>query len=237
MYVLILGPAGSGKTLLTGQFGAFLSTSYEVSYVNLDPGAEHTPYSPDFDVRDQFTLREVMEEEGLGPNGAMIAAIDRLAKLDVPALRSDFVLVDTPGQLEPYVFRDAGRQLTSRFPECIGVFILDATLPLQTIPSMMLYSLAAQFSLGVDAVNVVNKVDLLERDQLEQLESLLTCPAGLTDPASSGVRWEINLNVADLLGKFLPSQRPVLLSAKTGEGFSVLGDILMEAKCACGDLT
>jgi hypothetical protein len=107
MYLLILGPAGCGKSLLTGSFGSYLEKEgYAVKYMNLDPGVLETPYKPDFDVREKFTVEKIMRTEGLGPNGAILRAMNILSNLQLPSFDVDFVLVDTPGQLEPFIFRD-----------------------------------------------------------------------------------------------------------------------------------
>jgi GTPase SAR1 family protein len=44
--------------------------------LNLDPGSKTMPYVPDIDIRDYIVLDEVMNEYGLGPNGAMILSSD-----------------------------------------------------------------------------------------------------------------------------------------------------------------
>ena len=46
--------------------------------VNLDPANDRTSYSPDLDVRNLLTLEEVMGEEELGPNGAILYALEEL---------------------------------------------------------------------------------------------------------------------------------------------------------------
>jgi GTPase SAR1 family protein len=237
MHVLVLGPAASGKSLLTARFGAFLARRYRVRRMNLDPGVESLPYVPDFDVRSKFTLEKVMKEEGLGPNGAMLRAIDKLGSLKIPRYADDFVLLDTPGQVEPFVFRDAGPRIVSRLPDCCCIYILDASSPVQTFPSLFLYSLAAQFSLGAAAVNVVNKVDLLGSEDRERIRRLLEDPRCFLELGGEGLRYELNTKMAKMMEEYLPAQRPCLVSAKTGKGFGELLDMLHEVKCACGDLT
>ena len=55
-----------------------------------------------------------MEEYELGPNGALIAASDLIAvnlnsvKEELDDLKPDYILVDTPGQLELFAFKDSG---------------------------------------------------------------------------------------------------------------------------------
>ena len=78
--VFIIGTAGSGKSQLTATFGEWLKMSkQDVVTVNLDPGVSTLPYSPEVDVRDYVDVGNLMEEYGLGPNGALIMAADLIA--------------------------------------------------------------------------------------------------------------------------------------------------------------
>ena len=118
IFVYIIGTAGSGKSTLTQTFKQWMELrSVDAVTVNLDPGAENLPYKPDVDIRDWISLKEVMNTYGLGPNGAQIACADMLAlntsdvKKSIEAFKTDYVLVDTPGQLELFVFREAGKYI------------------------------------------------------------------------------------------------------------------------------
>src|SRR5437879_10922556 len=73
-----LGTAGSGKSTMVYAFQLWMnSQGLDCVTVNLDPGAEALQYSPDLDVRDYVNLEEVMAEQGLGSNGAQVAAAGR----------------------------------------------------------------------------------------------------------------------------------------------------------------
>lgn len=48
------------------------------SIVNLDPANEKTSYPCAIDVRNLITLDEVMDGEGLGPNGGVMYALEEL---------------------------------------------------------------------------------------------------------------------------------------------------------------
>ena len=48
------------------------------SVVNLDPANDHVAYSCALDVRELVTLEEIMEDEELGPNGAVLYALEDL---------------------------------------------------------------------------------------------------------------------------------------------------------------
>jgi hypothetical protein len=82
----------------------------------------------------------------------------------------------------------------------------------------------------------MNKADLLGPERESVLEFLQN-PGSLMKTGGVGMRWEVNARIAEVLGAYLPSQRPCLVSAKTGEGIEELMDLLGEIGCACGDLT
>lgn len=50
----------------------------QCSVVNLDPANDHTNYPCALDVRELVTLEEIMEQAELGPNGAVLYALEEL---------------------------------------------------------------------------------------------------------------------------------------------------------------
>lgn len=227
MNTLIVGPAASGKTLLTYEFGRYLEENYSVRYINLDAGVTRVPYNPDFDIRDHYTLEEIMVEEDLGPNGATLVAVDRLSDINVPKFGDDFVLIDTPGQLEPFVFR-GGSEAVKDFSEC-SIYLIDATAPMNTFPSQYLYSLAVQYALQTPTLRVLNKVDLLEPEEIDELENLMMDPRVLREFGDVGMRTQMNIDIADFLAEMSkPFQFPAI-SAETWEGFENMLTWLLES--------
>ena len=117
-----LGTAGSGKSTMVFAFQLWMnSQGLDCITVNLDPGAEALQYSPDLDVRDYVNIEEIMTEQGLGPNGAQVAAADMVAMnakelADVlETFETNYVLIDTPGQIELFTFRASGPVLIDAF--------------------------------------------------------------------------------------------------------------------------
>ncbi|HEY9492091.1 MAG TPA: ATP/GTP-binding protein, partial [Nitrososphaeraceae archaeon] len=114
--LFITGTAGSGKSLLSARLLEWYkeNPSFPIS-LNLDPGAINLPYEPDVDIRDYIDIRAVMESYNLGPNGSLVMASDMIAtRLDeiqreVDSLNPDYVIVDTPGQIELFAFRPSGQ--------------------------------------------------------------------------------------------------------------------------------
>ena len=73
--IYFVGTAGSGKSSLVYAFQQWMTLEgLDCITINLDPGAEFIPYVPDIDIRDWVKVSEVMEDYGLGPNGAQMFA-------------------------------------------------------------------------------------------------------------------------------------------------------------------
>lgn len=76
---LILGPPGSGKSTLCDGMHQFMSAiGRKCSVVNLDPANDRTSYPCALDVRSLVTLEEIMQDDQLGPNGAVLYALEEL---------------------------------------------------------------------------------------------------------------------------------------------------------------
>lgn len=76
---LVIGPPGSGKSTYCNGMHQFLSAiGRKCSVVNLDPANDQTSYPCALDVRDLVTLEEIMREDSLGPNGAVLYALEEL---------------------------------------------------------------------------------------------------------------------------------------------------------------
>lgn len=239
MNIFILGPAGSGKSLLARNFSSYLaSEGYRVRLVNLDPGVLDPGYRPDFDIRSNFTIESIMREENLGPNGAILEAMDRLAKTAIPRFEdSDYVIFDTPGQLEPFLFRETGRRIVGRFPDRCCLFIGDLPALRGNLLGFYLYALTTYLTLETETIAVLNKADLLSPEEIGEIEESLNDPVKILARKPLNLREEINMELLKALRVFFPPKRVPLISAKTGFGFDELLTMLYEIKCACGDLT
>lgn len=180
IFLYFVGAAGSGKSTLTHGFKLWMDRrGYNAATINLDPGVEHLPYSPDIDVREMFLLSDVMEEFSLGPNAAQIVAADMIAlrtteiKELVDDLNSDYFLVDTPGQMELFTFRGASSVIIKALNEerSAIVFLYDpmlSTTPSNFVSQLMLGS-TTQFRFYIPSINILSKVDVLKEEQLENI--------------------------------------------------------------------
>ena len=178
--VFVVGTAGAGKSSLVTAFqrwARFLEV--DVMAINLDPGAERVHYDPEFDVRDLVSLSDVMSEYDLRPNGAQILAADLVASQaedvfeEIEGLSGDMLIVDTPGQVELFAFREASSHLVEVLGQgraCL-VFLFDPMLSRTPsgFVSQMLLSSIVHFRLGLPTANFLSKTDLLEPDELEKI--------------------------------------------------------------------
>ncbi|RLI29196.1 MAG: GTPase [Candidatus Hecatellales archaeon] len=248
--IVFMGTAGSGKTSLVAAFSRWLSRELgaTVACVNLDPGCERLPYQPSLDIRRWFTLRQVMEEEGLGPNGALVGAVERLLSLGeelfgrLEGLEADYVLLDTPGQAEVFLFREAGFQLAStlkRLKPTVGVYLVDLSLARRGVVGLaasLLLGLASQLWVGLEGFLAFNKADLKVDVNLEEI---LLNPQAFKERLlrEAGVSADLSASYLEVFSRFARAQRPVKVSALTGEGLKELYDAVHETLCECGDLT
>lgn len=248
--MIFIGPAGSGKTALTASFGKWLSKELgsSVSYINLDPGCESLPYEPDFDVRRLFTIEEIMRREGLGPNGAMIRAMDMLAERaeevasEVESLDGEYKLVDTPGQSEIFVFRETGPRIASALLDrapTVAVFLVDPELGLSatSVAAVLSMAIACRLRLGVPVIHVVSKGDLPASSEVAKMVADVDFLRAKVESEGGGALVDFALEYVGAIEAVSKAQRSVVVSARTGSGFDKLHSILHEVLCECGDLT
>lgn len=176
------GTAGCGKSTLTNAFQTWLSNQgMDAITVNLDPGVDSIPYAPDVDIRDWVKLSEIMAEHGLGPNGAQIVAADMLA-LNIKEVSSvldeydaDYVLIDTPGQLELFAFRQSSRHIIEEFgaDQSAIAFLYDPAIcrTANGYVSSLLLAATIHFRFPVPMITVVGKSDMVSDDDRARLEA------------------------------------------------------------------
>jgi len=238
--LLIIGPAGSGKSTLTKSFGQWLENEgNRVDYVNLDPGVDSLPFVPSFDVRLIVKVKDVMRKENLGPNGALVRAAEimeeRFSELikEISSMSSDFLLIDTPGQMEIFLFRTLGPLLTSSLSgRTVSIFLIDPSLMKKRTDFIVLkmLGLIVELRLGVPSVEIVNKSDLIDERSLRVLEDFAKKDL---EGLSGGLAEELHRIIEDLEKK----KRTLMVSALKNTGFLDLYKAIGEAFCACGDMT
>ncbi|MEM3395716.1 MAG: ATP/GTP-binding protein [Thermoplasmata archaeon] len=194
-----VGTAGAGKSSLVAAFQQWMDIhKYDSIIVNLDPGAEVLKYNPDIDIREWISIEEIMREHELGPNGAQIVAADLLA-MNVPEVRNyiekygaDYVLVDTPGQIELFAFREASKHVADGLSSghSILVYLLEPTLAKTPtgLVSLLMLGATIQYRFKYPLVNVLSKCDLLTTEEIEKVVSWCEEPYRLYESISRDSR-------------------------------------------------
>lgn len=233
MELVVLGPAGSGKSTFVKEFSFFLkSQDFEVKCVNLDPASEPI-YKADFDIREYVRTEEIMLRYGLGINGAMLRSVDLMSKYaEKMKLKADYVLYDTPGQMEIFIYSESGLNLITNLKSArtCGVFLIDATMVKtpENLVSAILQNVVVMLRLGLPTITAITKSDLFD----VELKKLL-----------SEIRFRNGL-LCEIMEKFTPiaeytslRYRTIKISSFNKSGFQELLSVLRELFCACGDLS
>ena len=245
--LFVVGTAGAGKSTLVTAFQRWTRfLEVECLTINLDPGAERVHYDPEFDVRDLISLHEVMEEYDLGPNGAQILAADLVAAQsydiqdELEGLAGDLLVIDTPGQVELFAFREA----SSHMVEVLGqgqaalIFLFDPMLSQSAsgFVSQMLLSNIVHFRLGLPTANFLSKSDLLPPEDLDRVlgwgEDLDLLESALFEEAG-GQRTEFAIGQLRMMQNAQIQPGLIPLSSEQEEG---LADILSFAQSIFGGM-
>lgn len=184
---LVIGPAGSGKsTYCSSLYQHCETTRRNINVVNLDPAAENFDYPVAVDIREFISLEDVMEELGLGPNGALIYCMEQLEdnlddwlteQLD-DFREDDYLVFDCPGQIELFshvpVLKNFVEHLKQKDFNVCAVYLLDSQFmtDVTKFVSGCLSSLSAMIQLELPHINILSKMDLVKNKR--DLEDFLT---------------------------------------------------------------
>jgi len=169
------------------RINSHLHSKREPPYViNLDPAVRTVPFECNIDIRDSLNYKEVMREYNLGPNGGILTSlnifatkIDQIINIlekrtapntDAPKARPiKNIIVDTPGQIEVFVWSASGSilldSLASSFPTVIA-YIIDTprTSSTSTFMSNMLYACSILYKTKLPMILVFNKTDVRDAE-------------------------------------------------------------------------
>lgn len=230
--LFIVGMAGSGKSALTGCYLEWLrNKDQDVISLNLDPGATTLPYNPDIDARKYVDIQQLMSDYSLGPNGALIMASDLIAdhveeiREEIDEANPDLILVDTPGQIELFAFREGGRFIANELPEdnCALIYLMDSSftrVPLNFISN--LYLAAAIYSRVMKPqIYVLSKSDLISDDDIDCMISWTADPEAFDQALLSVKEQTMSLITRGLANAVFASglvTEPIPVSAKDNSG-------------------
>jgi len=238
--VFIIGTAGSGKSLLTAAFANWLQLQKQnVITINLDPGVVIVPYTPDIDIRDYVKIEQLMHDYQLGPNGALIMAADLIAEEterlsdEIATFKPDVALIDTPGQMELFAFRQSGPYLANELttePKAL-IYLFDSVFsssPLNYVSNLFL-SAAVYNRFLVPQVHVLSKSDLLPPEETQRIVDWSADPNALETAIEEKLDGTKRLLSRDTMRAVYRIGLRFLLtpvSAKTNEGFISLSTAL-----------
>ncbi|KAH3678457.1 hypothetical protein WICMUC_001474 [Wickerhamomyces mucosus] len=206
--------------------------------VNLDPAVLKIPYGANIDIRDSVKYKKVMENYNLGPNGAIVTSLNLFStKIDqvisLVEKKSDKyknVIIDTPGQIECFIWSASGAIITeafaSTFPTVIA-YIVDT--PRNTSPttfiSNMLYACSILYKTKLPMIVVFNKTDIQKADfakeWLTDFEAFQEALRSNEDDETQGSGYMNSLvnSMSLMLEEFYSQLDVVGVSSYTGEGF------------------
>lgn len=146
--------------------------------INLDPAVTDPPYPCAVSVTELITLQEVMDEYGLGPNGAMLYCMEYLEEnFDWLLSRLDevlageggngYIVIDTPGQAELWTNHDSLKHIIQKLQKLdyrlAAVHLTDAhaITDASKYISAVLLALRAMLQLEMPHINVLSKIDTI----------------------------------------------------------------------------
>ncbi len=179
-FIYMVGTAGSGKTYLAKSFSEWLDfKKIDNIIVNVDPGVEDLPYNPDVDIREWFTLDDIMAKYKVGPNGAQIIGADLIGtvvndiKDEIELYNAHYVIIDTPGQMELFTLRRSGEVLVNSLDRKSSVMVYLFDPIISKTPSgflsLLFMSSSAVFRLNIPQIPVLSKSDLLDENELKKI--------------------------------------------------------------------
>ncbi|ODV61034.1 putative signal sequence-binding GTPase GPN3 ASCRUDRAFT_75774 [Ascoidea rubescens DSM 1968] len=176
--VLALGPAGAGKsTFCNSLVGHMQSNKRSCCLINLDPAAEQTEYEFSIDIRDLISLKDVMEELQLGPNGGLIYCFEFLLEnldwLDeeIGDFEEDYLIIDCPGQIELYTHIPILPRIIEHLRDnlnyslCI-TYLMESSFIIDNLKflSGTLSAMSTMILLELPHINLLSKFDLVKNE-------------------------------------------------------------------------
>lgn len=173
---VVVGPPGSGKTTYcVGMLQMFEGLGRDAVVFNMDPANESLPYEPVADISELVCVAKVAREHQLGPNGSLLYAMEVLEnnphwlEQKLKQNKGKYILFDFPGQVELYTHNQCVRNIVKRIVKAgyriAGVNLVDAHYvadPAKYL-AVLLTSVTQMLQLELPAVNVLSKIDLIER--------------------------------------------------------------------------
>ncbi|ORX92473.1 hypothetical protein K493DRAFT_316568 [Basidiobolus meristosporus CBS 931.73] len=241
--VLCIGMAGSGKTTFMQRVNAHLHSEKKSPYViNLDPAVSHLPFTANIDIRETVNYKEVMKQYNLGPNGGILTALNLFTTkfdqvlnfVEKRSSSTDYVVVDTPGQIEIFTWSASGAIITdtlaATYPAVVA-YIIDTprTTSPATFMSNMLYACSILYKTKLPFILVFNKTDVVSHEFAVQWMTDFEVFQQALAKDSSYMSSLMN-SMSLMLDEFYQHLRVVGVSAVTGAGMDDFFKAVDEAK-------
>ncbi len=238
--VFIIGTAGSGKSMLTAALANWLHLQkQDVITINLDPGVITVPYTPDIDIRNYIKIEKLMHDYQLGPNGALIMAADLIADQverlsdEIATFKPDVTLIDTPGQMELFAFRQSGPYLANELAteSKALVYLFDSVFSShpQNYVSNMFLAAAVYNRFLIPQVYVLSKSDLLPPEEVQRIVDWSANPYALEtsiEEQLDGTKRLLARETMHAVHRLGLNFLLIPVAAKTNEGFTNLNAAL-----------
>jgi GPN-loop GTPase len=250
------------------RINSYLHSKQKPPYViNLDPAVLSVPFEPNIDIRDSVNYEEVMKQYNLGPNGGILTSlnlfatkVDQIVNLLEKRAKPDpekperkpmeNILVDTPGQIEVFVWSASGtillESLASSFPTIIA-YVIDTprTASTSTFMSNMLYACSILYKTKLPMILVFNKTDVKDASfakewmtDFEAFQSALRRDEeadgmggeGASGHGGSGYMGSLLNSMSLMLEEFYAHLSVVAVSSKVGTGMDEFFEAVEEKK-------
>jgi len=241
--LLMIGMAGSGKsTFMHRVLLDFQSRKKRVYSINLDPAVRSVQYPVNVDIRDTIKFKDVMKHFKLGPNGAIMTALNLFATrfdqvlslIDKRASELDYVIIDTPGQIEVFNWSASGQiicdTLAVAYPT-VACYVVDTVRCARPVCFMsnMLYCCSIMYKTKLPFVAVFNKIDVLKHDFVKEwLGDFQAFGAALKEDETTYLE-ALARSMSVALEEFYINLNNCGVSATTGEG---MGEFANAIACA-----
>jgi len=270
--IICVGMAGSGKTTFMQRINAHLyqqhqshpTTSSPPYVLNLDPAVRSVPFDSNIDIRDSVNYKEVMKQYNLGPNGGILTSLNlfstkidqvmgilekrclpqqQLASSEDKTLLPTHILIDTPGQIEVFVWSASGSillsSLASTFPTVVA-YVIDTprtTENTSTFMSNMLYAISILYKTKLPMILVFNKTDVKDESEavywmrdFESFQAALRAEEESEAREGGGYMGSLLNSMSLVLEEFYNALSVVGVSSMTGQGVDKFFDAVEEKR-------
>ncbi|GLB42834.1 putative conserved hypothetical ATP binding protein [Lyophyllum shimeji] len=246
--IITIGMAGAGKSTFVQRINSYLHSQDPPAppyILNLDPAVTHVPFEANIDIRDTVNYPEVMKQYNLGPNGGILTALNLfttkfdqvLGLVEKRAEEVDYVILDTPGQIEIFTWSASGAIITdavaSSLPTVVA-YIIDTprTTAPATFMSNMLYACSILYKTKLPFILVFNKTDVQPHEfalewmhDFELFQAALASHSGTHDSEGEPTYMNSLMNSMSLvLDEFYKHLKAVGVSSMTGDGIKEFFD-------------